>query len=313
MTRPRSVIPALAAAALLSGPTAAFAHGPAAHPSAAIGWQWNLAPVVVVPIAVASWLYLIGLHRLWKRAGVGRGISRRQAVYYLLGILVLVVALLSPLEALSSASFGLHMLQHLLLMVVAPPLLVAGAADVAFLWALPRSRRSGFGNAERRIGGWLGSKPGGTGNRLAVVGLATGMLWLWHVPALYDLALQSEPLHIAEHVSFLVTALLFWAGVLRLRSIDHLRNGGRIVALIAMALQGGMLGALITFSSRPLYASHRDSSILGLEPLVDQQIAGLLMWVPPAFLYLIVLVHLFLRWLDAVNRQRAGTGIAPHP
>lgn len=298
----------LATALALTGvawvPLAALAHGPAEHQGTALWRLWNADPLIAVPLATAASLYLLGLARLWSRAGVGRGVSRRQALWFGLGLITLVIALISPLDALTAESFWLHMVQHLMLIVVAPPLLVAGAPEVACLWALPRRWRPAFGRFEHRLGRWLGSGPASGRNRLLVVALATGMLWLWHVPALYDLALRNEPLHAAEHFGFIVTALLFWAGVLRLRPVDHADNGLRILSVAAMALQGGLLGALITFAGRPLYDSHRDPSPLtGLDPLVDQQIAGLLMWVPPAFLYIGVVAYLFLRWLEAAGRR----------
>lgn len=295
-----SATPLVLCAAL---PAIANAHAPAVHGGTAIAWQWDFDPVVAVLLALASWAYLGGVRRLWRRAGVGRGICRHQAALHVGGLLVLAIALLSPLDALSSASFGAHMVQHLLLILVAPPLLVAGAADLAYLWALPKAQRPGFGAFERRVSGWLGGEPDGGCNRLVVVALATGMLWLWHVPALYDAAVRHQALHTTEHVGFLVTALLFWAGVLRLRPTDHAHNGARILAVAAMALQGGLLGALLTFASRPLYDSHRAPSFLGFDPLVDQQLAGLLMWVPPAFLYVGVLAYLFVHWLDTVGRR----------
>ena len=141
--------------------------------------------------------------------------------------------------------------------------------------------------------------------RVVVVLLATGALWIWHVPALYDLAVQRQSVHVTEHVSFLVTALLFWASVIRLRPRDHAGNGMRILSVFAMALQGSMLGAVITFASRPLYISHQAvTPALRLDPLTDQQIAGLIMWVPPGVLYTGVAAYLFVHWLEAVGERR---------
>ncbi len=303
--------PARAAIVLLiwAWPAGLLAHTPLGGTGSRSIWQqWDFSAAVVLPLVVGAALYLRGLVRVWGRAGIGRGIRRREAGAFGGGMLVLVVALISPLDAAAASLFSLHMVQHLLLILIAAPLLVAGAADVALLWALPRRRRSGFGRFEHRLGRWLGGREGAANGaatgRLLVVLLATATLWIWHVPALYDLAVRREAVHVAEHASFLVTALLFWASVARLRPRDHLGNGLRILAVFAMALQGSMLGALITFASRPLYLSHQAvAPVLDLDPLTDQQIAGLIMWVPPGLLYTGVAAYLFVHWLNAVGAR----------
>lgn len=296
---------ALVAAAMLAGtPPAARAHGLLVDPQASWWWQWDFSWTVSVPLLLTAWAYGCGVRRLWQRAGTGRGVSRRQAGSFAAGMLVLVGALMSPLEALSASAFWLHMVQHLLLILVAPPLLIAGAAETAFLWALPRRYRPRFGRLTRRLGIWLGNGPGAGANRMVVVALATGVLWVWHIPQLYDMAVRNETIHFTEHASFLVTALAFWASVIRLRPTDHGANGARIFAVVAMALQGSLLGALITFATVPLYDVYRNAAApLGLTPLADQQMAGVIMWVPPAFLYLGVAAYLFVSWLESLNRR----------
>jgi putative membrane protein len=293
-------------ATVLLSPMAAkvAAHGEAASRPTDLWRQWDMDLAVVLPLLVATLWYGTGLYRLWGRAGVGRGISPWLAGAYAGGTIVLVIALVSPLDAAANALFSLHMVQHLLLILVAPPLLVVGAADVAFLWGLPRAWRRRFGRFEHGLGRGLSGETSPV-VPLCVVLLATGVLWLWHVPDLYDLAVRVEAWHIAEHAGFLVTALLFWATVLRLRPRDHVNNGLRLVYVFGMAMQGSLLGALITFATRPLYQSHLATAPpWGLEPLVDQQLAGLIMWVPPALLYLGVVAYLFVHWLNAVDARR---------
>jgi putative membrane protein len=130
---------------------------------------------------------------------------------------------------------------------------------------------------------------------------------MWHLPQLYDLAIRNDAVHTAEHTGFLVTAILFWATVLRLTPRERLGNGLRILYVFAQALQGSVLGAVITFAARPLYATHAEiTNAWGFEQLVDQQIAGLIMWVPPAVLYLGVSAYLFVGWLDAVRVRQAA-------
>lgn len=306
--RARRFVEGLAAAALLAVPTIGNAHGDGLGPDDFHFWsEWSARPGVVLPIVIAALIYFVGLARLWRHASVGRGISRARAAAFTAGLLTLVAALMSPLDALSDALFSVHMAQHLSLIVVAAPLLVLGAPEVALLWSLPGSWRSAVGRVERRLARALVGSERGTGRGpVIVLVLATAVLWMWHAPALYDLALRSDAIHTTEHVGFLVTAILFWATVLR-RPRERLGNGLRILYVFAAGLQSSLLGALITFAARPLYAPHVDlAPAWGLPALEDQQIAGLLMWVPPAFLYLGVIVWLFATWFEALaERHRA--------
>lgn len=287
--------------ALATHPSLLLAHG-AASDDSNIWHRWNFSPAVVVPLLLAISWYARGISRLWHKAGVGRGVSRGQAAAYAAGVAVLIVALVSPLDALAASAFSWHMVQHLMLIVIAPPLLVAAAPETAFLWALAPHCRSAYGRFSHRMGAYLSGSGDDNSALVVAVSLTTGALWLWHIPSLYDLAIRNEAVHYAEHLTFLTTALVFWASILRLRPRVHAAIGARIVAVFAMALQGSLLGALITFAARPLYASY-----LGLDGnravdvLVDQQLAGLLMWVPPGVLYALVAGWLFFRWLDAVG------------
>ncbi|MDX1655704.1 MAG: cytochrome c oxidase assembly protein [Candidatus Competibacteraceae bacterium] len=291
--------------ALASVPAVVSGHGREHGNDTGLPLQWNFDPGTTVPLLLAALVYGLGVCRLWRRAGIGRGLSWGRVGAFSAGLLTLVMALVSPLEAMATELFSLHMVQHLLLILIAPPLLILGQFDLALLWALPRRWRPIAGRIEGRLGRFLDMR--GQGGPLLVAVLATGALWVWHLPGLYDLAVQDQAVHYAEHTSFIVTALLFWAMILRLRPRDHLDNGLRLLYVFAMAFQGSLLGALITFTSRPLYTSYAaGSAAWELTPLEDQQIAGLIMWVPPAFLYLGVICYLFVNWLAAVSAHTAA-------
>lgn len=305
-----AVLPTGFGAAVLAGwPGAVLAHGRVLEPDEFHFWsEWSARPGVAIPVLLAIGIYYTGLYRLWRHAGIGRGISRRRAASFTAGLAVLGVALMSPLDALTASLFWVHMVQHMLLILAAPPLLVLGAPEVALLWALPRSWRRGTGRVENRLArAIVGPPEGGGAGPIVVAILATGVLWLWHLPKLYDLAIQNDAVHTAEHTGFIVTAILFWATVLRLTPRERLGNGLRILYVFAQALQGSVLGAVITFAARPLYSTHAEiTTAWGFEQLVDQQIAGLIMWVPPAVLYLGVCAYLFVGWLDAVHARQTA-------
>ncbi len=282
----------------------AFAHA-TAHDGdpAAILNHWDFSAAVILPLLIASGLYYTGLYRAWQGRGRGKIISIPSAISFAAGIFTLLLALMSPIDAVSGVLFSVHMIQHLLLILVAAPLLVLGAPDMALLWALPRSWRHGYGRFCSRFGGALNNETGDSAVPLLVTLLATGVLWIWHLPALYDLAVANEAIHYSEHVAFVVTAALFWATILRLRPRDHQGNGLRILYVFGMALQGSVLGALLTIASRPLYQSHKQiPPDWLLTPLLDQKLAGVIMWVPPVLLYILVIGYLFYRWLQHSDR-----------
>jgi putative membrane protein len=265
---------------LWAGPVTA--HDPApVHPN--VLWQaWSFDPLVLGLLLAAAWGYGRGTRRLWVRAGRWRGIRRKHMAAFVLGLAVLVIALVSPLDRLGGTLLSAHMAQHGLLVTTAPVLLLLGKPAVAFAWALP----AGWNRARivavawrpvARAGLWL-SRPFPAA---ALHGLA---LWIWHAPALFDAAVEREWLHTLEHASFFGTALLFWRAILDARSGE--RVGLALAAAFATLMHGGLLGGLITMAPRPLYGSYLGRTELwGLTALDDQHLAGLLMWVPMGLVY----------------------------
>ena len=288
-----------------------FHSGGAPATPAELLHHWTTAPSVVVPIALTALLYPMGLVSLWRRVGVGRGVQRWRAGAFGAGVLALIVAVVSPLDTAADVLFSAHMIQHLLLVLVAAPLLVAGAPERAMPWSIPLSGRRRVGRALHAL------RPlGPLAHPMPAVMIASGGLWVWHVPALYDLAVRNHTVHGLEHATFLLTAVLFWWSVLHVRTLRaDAANGVRLLGVFAMAVQGSLLGALIAFASRPLYESHLEiPEAWGLTPLEDQQLAGLVMWVPPSAIYIGVAAFLFLGWMRSVpgaGGQPQGVAVSP--
>ena len=289
-------------AALLLVPRAVFAHPGASLAPHDVWSAWTIAPAVLGGCALAVWFYVRGLRTLWARGGVGRVVSKRRATCYAFAWLTLLVALVSPLDAMGAVLFSAHMVQHLLLMMVAAPLFVLGDPLTASLWTFPIGARRGVGAWWLRRtwlrAGWRTISSPGAAWLLHVV-----TLWLWHVPSLYDRALADERVHVVEHLTFFATALLFWWALFAPHG-RRLGSGAGVVYLFAAALQGTILGALLTLARHPLYTAHFGTTrAWGLTPLEDQQLAGLLMWVPASAVYLAALVPLALRILREPRNQ----------
>jgi putative membrane protein len=249
--------------------------------------------LVALAVGLAGALYARGAARLWLRRGGRRAVPGARAGAFAAGLAVVGAALLSPLDGWAARSFALHMLQHVLLVAVAAPLLVLGEPLVPWLWALPGERR-------RRVGAWWRSSVELRGVWRAASApvvawaLALGALWVWHAPALYEGALRSAPVHAIEHGSFLGTGLLFWWPVVR---GSRLAPPGALLYLFAAAIASSALGALIAFSGTVWYGSYAAPSPLGLTPLEDQAAAGLLMWVGGGAIYLVAMLAVLLVWL----------------
>jgi putative membrane protein len=272
---------------------AAFAHEQSVHvPADALAWSFE--PWVVGCLALAAALYLIGLARLWRRAGAGRGVRPMQLVAFATGWAILALALVSPLDSLSAQLFSAHMVQHELLMIVVAPLFVLGRPLGLWAWALPAKWRRESGRLFRwqpvRSAWRFVTRP------LVAWTLHALALWIWHVPALFDAALASEGLHALQHFSFLATALLFWWSVLG--ATRRMHQGIALLSLFTTMVHSGALGALLALSGFAWYPAYVESaSAFGLSALEDQQLGGLLMWVPAGLIYLCVGCALAARWL----------------
>jgi putative membrane protein len=261
--------------------------------------------------SLIAWIvvYALGVARVWHSAGRGRGVTYREAAAFAGGWLTLVAALLSPVDDLSETWLAMHMVQHELLMVVAAPLIALSAPLVAMLWALPaRWRRStAAGIRDSRVPAlWaVVTAPG-----VAWL-LHAGALWLWHLPRLYDYAARHEGAHLVQHLCFFVSAALFWWGLMRGR-YGRVGYGAAVVYLFATAIHSGLLGAGLTFSPRVWFSTYAAPHGTGLSPLEDQQLAGLLMWIPAGLILVAGGLCFFVAWLRESERRvgrLAGTPI----
>jgi len=264
---------------------------------------WNLEPSILIPIALTTLIYLWGMRNVWRQAGLGRGITMRQSLGFLGALLALFVAFVSPLDALSEVLFSAHMVQHMILMLIAAPLFVLCNFPLAFLWALPRSSAQGLTSRWNR---WQIASAiwHVLSNPIFAWILFTLALWCWHAPKFYETALQNEGIHDLEHLTFLGTGMLFWWGLLKPTRQRHLHYAMAIPYLFTTILESGILGALMTFTTRPWYPHYETLvSPWGFTPLQDQQLAGLIMWIPGGFVFTLLTIGFFAAWLRALERR----------
>lgn len=256
--------------------------------------------IVTALLVLAAALYAAGSMRLWGQAVRARRELLWRAVAFAGGILVLGLALLSPLDRWSAELFSMHMIQHELLMLGAAPLLVVGRPLPVWLWAFGARGRDAIARAVRprfvRVA-WAA---------LVAPGIAwmchALALWLWHIPKFFDAVLVSRPIHDLQHTTFLVTALMFWAALFEERSRE--RRGAGILYLFTTTVHTSVLGALITFAARPWYSAYLQTPAhWGLSALEDQQLGGLIMWVPGSIVYVGTALFLLARWIVASDRR----------
>ena len=246
-----------------------------------------LAVLTAAALLVSAALYVIGARELRRRS---HPVQHIRIVAFSAGWSALAVALLSPLDGWGEQVFWMHMVQHEVLMLLAAPLVVASRPLAAFAAAVP--------GLWRRVSGWPGAWCFVT-SLLAAWVLHALAIWIWHVPRLFDASVTNTWIHAAQHASFLFSALIFWYAltIAQQRAIA-------IVYLLTTAIHTGVLGALITFAPVPLYRTYAETTASwGLTPLEDQQLGGLIMWVPAGLVFVLVGLFLFSRWLDASARR----------
>jgi cytochrome c oxidase assembly factor CtaG/polyferredoxin len=277
--------------------------------------SWPFEPWVLASLFLTAGVYLRGWLALYRRDG-GRW-RCRQPVAFGAGLAALFLALASPIEPFTSLLLQVHMLQHVLLMMIAPPLLWLGAPLFPLLLGLPRPIRRHWAapffrwHLLRRtlevvthpVPAWL---------------LFTAATWFWHLPPIFELALFSDGWHYLEHICFLGTALLFWYPVIRPYPSQPSWSPWLLIPYLILAdVQNTLLSALLTFSDQPLYSYYVGRPRLGnLSPLEDQAAAGVLMWVPGSLAYLVPLFVIGIRLLfggSETSCRRLSSRRAPSP
>jgi putative membrane protein len=259
---------------------------------------WNLDPVLLGGFLLAAWAYRRG-----RTSGPRRPVDSWRARCFTAALVALGLALVSPLDALSNALASAHMVQHLLLLLVAAPLLALSAPSSAILRGSPLAVRRASGRWRRRLGLTHGNL-GVLRHPAAVWLLSVGVIWFWHAAAPYDATLDNQLLHVLEHASFLVTAVLFWQVVIGVRGAARVSGGLGVLLVFAMAMQSVFLSVLLTFARTPWYSGYAATTApWGLDPLTDQRLAGVIMWIPAGGIYLVVALALLVTWIQATERE----------
>lgn len=262
-------------------------------------WSWELS--IVLPLLVGGIWYLIGALRRGRQHGIAR-----QHLTFAAGWITLFLALVSPLHRLGDVLFSAHMLQHELLILIAAPLVSASHPGVTLLCAISPSTRRPLGfrirNLEHASLFSLIFAP------LGAFLIHAAALWLWHIPYLYQATIESDFVHALQHLSFFLSGVLFWSALFG-AGRSTMSYGASVLYVFGTAAHCTALGALLTFSSviwYPIYSER--TQLWNLTPLQDQQLGGLLMWVPSGVVFLVIGICLFGRWLTtSEQRLRYGT------
>ena len=249
-------------------------------------------------IGVFLALFGLGWSRMRRRQDGSYPIAPWRAALFVGGMLLLAGVLLPPYDDLADHYFSAHMGQHLVLLVLAPPMLAASQAQLVLLHAFPLSLRRTIGRAAARIPG-LRFAAHHSATIWFVSLSSVAVLWFWHLPQAYEWARRNEAAHDCEHLLFLMTELAFWRVILFRREHELSRAGAALI-LVAMSVQGGLLAALITLAGRPLYPSYGSGS----EALSDQALGGVMMWVLAGTVYLGAFAIVFAQALSAPGRKR---------
>jgi len=306
MTTRRALTAAVAVTTVFA-PTKVFAHEGAPPVPHNLWTAWTFEPGVVALLLISAAACGFGAMKMRARAGRWPARFPASATTFAAGWIVLAISLVSPLHALGSALFSAHMAQHEIIMVLAAPLLIAGRPIVPALWSLPPSGRLWL---QRMVHSPAMTSVWRFVSRPLVAFLLHGVaIWIWHVPGFYDAAVRSEIVHTAQHASFLVTALLFWWTILPASATR--RNAAALFSLFGTALHTGLLGALLTFSDASWYpVYHATTGPWSLSPLEDQQLGGLIMWIPGGLTYLVVALLTAARLLRHPAGSWGASGVA---
>jgi cytochrome c oxidase assembly factor CtaG len=265
-----------------------------------VPWSWET--FTVLPLVTLCGVYTVGV---WRRGSIP--ILRWRHASFYAGWLTLALALVSPIHELGEQLFSAHMLQHEILILVSAPLISAAHPGATMLWAFAPGHRV-------NLGGWVhaveASTPIAFLTRPLVAWLLEAFaLWIWHIPALYQATLTSDWIHAAQHLSFFVTAALFWSALYGV-SRSAMTYGAATFYVFGTAAHCSALGALFTFSTILWYPVYKQTTqSWGLSPLQDQQLGGVIMWVPSGLVFILIGLVLFAKWLKESDHRLPHTSL----
>jgi putative membrane protein len=287
--------------ALIGFAVSTFAHDSYEHsPSVFTGIE--ISQIINATVLILTFLvYLTGLLRLWSVAGRGHGVSFRAAGSFLAGWASLVVATIGPFHRMSETLFSAHMTQHEMLMLISAPLIVLGRPQITSIWFLPAHARSNVAAViNDRTFKTVWKFVSGGFVAFLIHGAA---LWVWHIPVLFDATLTSEAVHAMQHASFFGTALLFWWAIVN-SAAEWKSSFVAVLFLFLTSLHSGVLGAFLTFTREVWYTAYLNSTTSwSLTPLDDQQLGGLIMWVPAGIVYIGAGLIMFAHMLAQTERR----------
>jgi putative membrane protein len=256
---------------------------------------WASEPSALLLLLIAGLLYAFGVRRLWRSVGMGQGIRRWELLAFGCGWIALVIALVSPLHPLGRELLSLHIAQHEVLILIAAPLMVLGRPGLGLNWSFPIRIRQSIAELTRSAA-WQSvwrrmTRP------LVACTIQAVALWVWHVLALFQATLANETVHAAQHLSFFFSAALFWWSLLHARR-GPATYGTGVLYLFLTSIHSGILSALIAFADSVWYPAYSNTTqSWGLTPLEDQQLGGLIMWIPAGLVYLFAALALVIGWL----------------
>lgn len=265
---------------------------------------------VLIPLVAAGVIYFVGWRRLRLKAGRRSNLANGwRLLAYWLGLLFIGLALISPVDVLGSQLFFMHMVQHLLLMMFGPPLLMLANPLPFILWGLPTGLRV---RAGRALSHFLHRKS--TTGRWLRQATAPGITWMlfvvaligWHDPNMYNAALTNDLVHDIQHLSFFSTAMLFWWRVVGAGPYIHKRfsRAAQVMYIIAAIPPNMLLGIAIAFAGQVIYTYYLGvPRVWGIGALEDQILGGVIMWVPGSMMYVIAVLVVIARWLQAEERK----------
>jgi len=260
-------------------------------PDVSSALNWNFAPSILMMLFSQAALYGYLIYLARQDGHWGSEVRASHVIYFALGLILIFTALVTPIDALSNeALFSAHMVQHILLMLLASACLLLGTPGywIRYLYDLPVLKKV---------------LPIATHPIVTLLSF-NAVMWIWHLPALYEGALRDPNIHILEHMMFLVFGVLMWLPVVHDVPPKHvLSYPARMAYLFACMVSSSILGAIFAFAPAIAFPFYGDVPLaFGLTPMTDQQLAGLIMWVPGSSIFFVAILVVFAAWLKAEDR-----------